>query len=392
MDRSLPLHALPDTGETPAHTRALRLIAALCRVARADRVVPVASAHVAGVSYWNLGPAGLDYLEELAATGHVRVPTTLNPCAFWPATPPPWVTDEDARLQARVLAAYEAMGVLPTCSCAPYLTGPAPLFGTHLAWAESSAVTFANSLLGARTEREGGPGALAAALCGYAPYAGLHVEENRHPRVGVRVNADLSPPWRMGLLGAWLGRALGATVPLMTLDGPREPTRAGWQALSAALVTYGGPVLFHAHGHTPEAAAFPTLPHQATVTDAMLDAEAARLCDLSPGDRVDLVFTGCPHGTADAPPKSAEGASPDAPWTLRACPAGGALPPAAEARRLSLPGGCPAVSPLPPEVRAVATDSAKAAFYLRSRGYRVGLADAETCARISETGRWPHAS
>ena len=392
MDRTLPLHALPETGETPAHTRALRLITALCRVARADRVVPVASAHVAGVSYWNLGPAGLGYLEELASTGHVRVPTTLNPCAFWPATPPPWVTDEDARLQARVLAAYEAMGVLPTCSCAPYLTRPAPLFGTHLAWAESSAVTFANSLLGARTEREGGPGALAAALCGYAPYAGLHLEENRRPRTGVRVLADLAPPWRMGLLGAWLGRTLGSTVPLLTLDGPGEPTPAGWQALSAALVTYGGPVLFHAHGHTPEAAAFPTLPHQATVTDAELDAEAARLGDLASGDRVDLVFTGCPHPEAATLTPAADGPTSAAPWTLQACPAGASNHPVAGGRRLSLPGGCPAVSPLPPEVRAIATDSAKAAFYLRSRGYRVGIADSGTCARISETGRWPHAS
>ncbi len=392
MDRSLPLLSLPGTGETPAHTRSLRLIAALCRVARTDRVVPVASAHVAGVSYWNLGEAGLGYLEELAATGRVRVPTTLNPCAFWPEAPPPWVNEADARLQRRVLVAYEAMGVVPTCSCAPYLTGPAPLFGTHLAWAESSAVTFANSLLGARTEREGGPGALAAALCGYAPYAGLHVEEHRRPRVGVRVTADLSPPWRMGLLGAWLGRALGATVPLLTLDGPGEPTRVGWQALCAALVTYGGPVLFHVPGHTPEAAAFPTLPHQAIVTDDALDAEAARLCDLAPGDPVDLVFTGCPHGTADAWPTPAEGASPDGPWTLRACPAGGSLPSPDGGRHLWLPGGCPAVSPLPPEVRSIATDSAKAAFYLRSRGYRVGIADTETCARSSETGRWPHAS
>lgn len=391
MDRTLPLSALPDSGETPAHTQALRLIAALCRVARADRVVPVASAHVAGVSYWNLGPAGLGYLEELAATGRVRVPTTLNPCAFWPASPPPWVTDEDARLQARVLAAYETMGVFPTCSCAPYLTNPAPLFGTHLAWSESSAVTFANSLLGARTEREGGPGALAAALCGYAPCAGLHLEENRRPRVGVRVLADLAPPWRMGLLGAWLGRTLGATVPVLTLDGPDEPTRDGWQALCAALVTYGGPVLFHAHGHTPEASAFPTLPHQVTVTDADLDAEAMRLCDLAPGDPVDLVFTGCPH-PATCTPSQPEDPSPDGPWTLQACPVGASDHPIAGGRRLPLPGGCPAVSPLPSEVRAIATDSAKAAFYLRSRGYRVGLSDAGTCARISETGRWPHAS
>lgn len=397
MDRTLLISEIPSSGETLAHTRALRLITALCHVARTDRVVPVVSAHVSGVSYWNLGPAGLEYLEDLAACGRVRVPTTLNPCAFWPASPPPWVTDDQTRLQARVLAAYEAMGVTPTCSCAPYLTGPAPLFGEHLAWAESSAVTFANSLLGARTEREGGPGALAAALCGFTPYAGLHRMEARRPRVGVRVTADLGEPWRAGLLGAWLGRTLGATVPLLTLDGRRVPDRAGWQALAAALVTYGGAAIFHVHDHTPEASAFCDLPHQIVVTEAELDAEGVRQIDLLPGEGVDLVFTGCPHGVPGAASPFPAGApSPGRPWALFArgtrhrheLPI---HPPDTADRSLALPGGCPAVSPLPGEVRAVATDSAKAAFYLRSRGLRVGVASTGACAEISVTGRWPHA-
>jgi len=401
MDTSLPLSVLPATGDTPAHTQALRLITALCRVARCDRVVPIASAHVAGVSYWNLGPAGLDYLEELAVSGRVRVPTTLNPCAFSPAAPPPWVSADDARLQALVLAAYEAMGITMSCTCAPYLTQPAPLFGAHLAWAESSAVTFANSLLGARTEREGGPGALAAALCGFAPCTGLHLDEHRRPRVGVRVTARLDEPLRMGLLGAWYGRTLGNAVPQFRFDGPAGPTRAGHQALCAAIITYGGPPLFHILDRTPEAAAFATLPAAVTVTDADLDAEAARLCDLTPGEGVDLVFSGCPHPEAseqlrffDAP------STTEGPWTLLAAPAepSSTLCPASaglcenDGRRMRLPGGCPAVSPLPPDVKTLVTDSAKAAFYLRSRGFRVGLASTERCVELGSTGRWPHAT
>ena len=421
MDRSLPLFALPATGDTPAHTRALHLITALCRVRRTDRVVPVASAHISGVSYWNLGPAGLEYLDELAATGRVRVPSTLNPCAFMPSAPPPWVTEEDARLQARVLAAYEAMGVTMSCTCAPYLTQPAPLFGTHLAWAESSAVTVANSLLGARTEREGGPGALAAALCGFTPYTGLHLDANRRPRVGVRVTARLDEPLRMGLLGAWYGRTLGDAVPQFLFDGPVEPTRTGWQALCAAIITYGGPALFHVVERTPEAATFPTLPAQVTVTDADLDDEAARLTDLQPGEGVDLVFSGCPHPVAgtqacffhrDVPVAEVAG---NAPWTLLAAPGDAATSVQGDAatsvqadagtsvqadagtsvqagRILTLPGGCPAVSPLPPEVKTIVTDSAKAAFYLRSRGYRVGLAPTQRCVELGSTGRWPHAT
>jgi predicted aconitase len=292
------------------------------------------------------------------------------------------VTEEDARLQARVLAAYEAMGVTMSCTCAPYLTQPAPLFGTHLAWAESSAVTVANSLLGARTEREGGPGALAAALCGFTPYTGLHLDANRRPRVGVRVTARL-----------------------------------------------GGPALFHVVERTPEAATFPTLPAQVTVTDADLDDEAARLTDLQPGEGVDLVFSGCPHPVAgtqacffhrDVPVAEVAG---NAPWTLLAAPGDAATSVQGDAatsvqadagtsvqadagtsvqadagtsvqagRILTLPGGCPAVSPLPPEVKTIVTDSAKAAFYLRSRGYRVGLAPTQRCVELGSTGRWPHAT
>ncbi len=392
MDRSLALSSLPSTGDTPAHTQALRLIAALCRILRTDRVVPVASAHIAGVSYWNLGPAGLGYLQELAATGRVRVPSTLNPCAFLPTAPPPWVGAEDARLQALVLSAYEAMGVTLSCTCAPYLTQPAPLFGTHLAWAESSAVTFANSLLGARTEREGGPAALAAALCGFAPYAGLHLDQHRRPRVGVRVTARLDEPLRMGLLGAWYGRMMGNAIPQFRFDSPHAPIRAGWQALCAAIITYGGPALFHVVDHTPEAAAFSTLPAQATVTDADLDAEAARLCDLQPGERVDLIFSGCPHPESGSHAHFFDPASPpDGPRTLLATPAGHGALATPGGRVLTLPGGCPAVSPLPPDVKTIVTDSAKAAFYLRSRGFRVGLAPTRRCVELRSTGRWPHA-
>ncbi len=366
----------------------------------------MASAHISGVSYWNLGPAGLEYLEGLAASGRVRVPSTLNPCAFLPSAPPPWVSEEDARLQARVLSAYEAMGVTMSCTCAPYLTQPAPLFGTHLAWAESSAVTVANSLLGARTEREGGPGALAAALCGFTPYTGLHLDANRRPRVGVRVTARLDEPVRMGLLGAWTGRTLGNVVPQFRFDGPCEPTRTGWQALCAAIITYGGPALFHVVERTPEAVTFPTLPAQVTVTDADLDDEAARLTDLQPGEGVDLVFSGCPHPVADAHASffhrdvHSSKVAGEPPWTLlaRASDTGSSAsaPRAADAapgggRILTLPGGCPAVSPLPPEVKTIVTDSAKAAFYLRSRGYRVGLAPTARCVELSSTGRWPHA-
>jgi len=129
------------------------------------------------VSYKNLGQAGLDFLREWAAQGaRVRVSTTLNPAGMnlhaWREL---GIPQTFARQQLAVVEAYRAMGISPTCSCTPYLVGNVPGFGEHVAWAESSAVSFANSVLGARTNREGGHSALAAALTGRTAAYGLHL-------------------------------------------------------------------------------------------------------------------------------------------------------------------------------------------------------------------------
>ena len=143
------------------------------------------SVQVAGVSYKNLGEAGLEFLREWADQGaRVRVPTTLNPAGLdleqWQAL---GFVQTFTERQRQVIQAYTAMGITPTCTCTPYWVGNRPAFGQHIAWAESSAVSFANSVLGARTNREGGPSALAAAICGRTAAYGLHLDANRvaHP-------------------------------------------------------------------------------------------------------------------------------------------------------------------------------------------------------------------
>lgn len=132
-----------------AKRRLMRLLVSLGEIYGAGRLVPIASAQVSGVSYKSIGDPGLELLEDLAAQGaRVRVPTTLNPAGIdleaWREL---GIPEEFARKQMRIIEAFKQMGAQPTATCVPYLVGHRPRFGEHLAWAESSAVIFANSVL-----------------------------------------------------------------------------------------------------------------------------------------------------------------------------------------------------------------------------------------------------
>src|SRR5438128_1372823 len=177
---------------THAQRKAMEILLTVGRLADAPRLVPIASAHVSGASYKMIGDPGLEFLEDFAQSARVSVPTTVNPLgtdlAQWQELGVPATFAEK---QARIARAYETMGVRPSYSCTPYLLGVRPALGEHIAWAESSAVCFANSVLGARTNREGGPAALAAAIVGATPEYGLHADEGREPTVIVK---DRTPP------------------------------------------------------------------------------------------------------------------------------------------------------------------------------------------------------
>src|SRR4030066_1971334 len=173
-----------------ATQKAMQILVAIGDIYGAERMIQVTSVQIAGVSYDNLGKAGLQFLSEMAdGGGNVRVLTTLNPAGMdienWRnlGIPPDF-----AEKQLIVLEAFSRMGVITTCSCTPYLTGNLPKFGEHIAWSESSAVCYANSVIGARTNREGGPSALASALTGLTPEYGFHLSENRLPTLSIQVN------------------------------------------------------------------------------------------------------------------------------------------------------------------------------------------------------------
>ena len=210
-----------DGSQGRATQKAMEILTALGKIYGAARFIPVTSVQISGVSYANLGEAGLHWLDEMAnGGGRTQVLTTLNPAGMdienWQAL---GITPEFAKNQQRVLDAFARMGVITTASCTPYLIGNTPHFGEHIAWAESSAVCYANSVLGARTNREGGPSALAASLTGLTPEYGYHLDINRRPTITFVVEASLDENSDFGALGKVIGDKLeaaqGGKVPMI---------------------------------------------------------------------------------------------------------------------------------------------------------------------------------
>lgn len=381
----------------PAVRRAMEILAALGGIYDAERLVPIRSAQLAGVSYANLGDAGLELLEEWARDGRVACPATLNPAGMdlrdWRAQ---GIPQEFAERQIRIVRAYEAMGVRVSCTCTPYLVGNRPAPGEHLAWSESSAVTFANAVLGARTNREGGPSALAAALVGRTPAYGLHLDEARRPQVRVRVEAPLDSAADWGALGAAIGTRAPGRVPW--LEGPPPPEEESLMALAAALPTFGGPPLFHLAGSTPEADRWPPPADGFVVGRREIEEAYARLDDGAEG--IDLVYLGCPHATPETLRHVARrlaGRRVRVPlWiaaareVLERAEADGTAAAIRAAGGTPVADTCFVVAPLRGRFRRVVTDSAKGCFYARgANAMQVRLAPLEACLDAAVHGRAP---
>ncbi len=397
----------------PGLKRAMELVVALGRIYGARDLVPVASVQVSGVSYKNLGQAGLEFLEEWAAQGaRTRVPATLNPAGMdleaWAEL---GFSSDFARQQQAVVAAYQRLGVLPTCTCAPYLVGHKPEFGQHLAWAESSAVSYANSVLGARSNREGGPSALAAAISGRTARYGLHLEENRRATAVVEVRCPLRSEADVGALGYLVGLNVRNGVPLLRgLELPPLPAGAqvaGWQVglrtLGAAMAASGAVALYHVEGLTPEALVdLPSLPDpDRLVVDDLAPAYAA--LD-GPATEIDLVSLGCPHASLaemEAIADYLEGKRVRAAlWITTARATRQAAQASGVVARVEAAGGrvvadtCMVVAPVAElGFRSLATNSAKMAFYAPSHsGLAVRFGSMEACLDAALTGSWPSAA
>jgi predicted aconitase len=280
--------------------KAMQILAALGNIYSAERLIPVSSVQIAGISYDNLGEAGLQFLSEMAdGGGRACVLTTLNPAGMdienWQTL---GIPPDFAEKQMRVLEAFSRMGVTTTCTCTPYLIGNLPKWGDALAWSESSAVCYANSVIGAHTNREGGPSALAAALTGRTPEYGLHMPENRHPGVCIEVNAHLSDNSEFGALGKLIGEKIEASKAIPYILGVESATLENLKSFCASLATYGGAALFHIQGITPEANQFSPPQERITINQSDIQATTASLNDAA-RSQVDFVSLGCPHLTID---------------------------------------------------------------------------------------------
>lgn len=278
--------------------KAMEILAALGKIYGAAGLIPVTSVQVSGVSYANLGEAGLEFLTKMAdGGGRSRVLTTLNPAGMdvenWQVL---GINETFAENQARLLDAFAQMDIITTASCTPYLIGNLPHFGEHIAWAESSAVCYANSVLGARTNREGGPSALAASLTGRTAAYGYHLDEARQPTIRIMVETKLDDTSDFGVLGKSIGEKVqslkGNRVPY--IEGIETASVEHLKSFSASLATYGGVALFHMAGITPEAAGVTVPTEQFVITESALGEIRTSMVDTS-GDGVDFVSLGCPH-------------------------------------------------------------------------------------------------
>ncbi|TLZ55950.1 MAG: DUF521 domain-containing protein [Methanobacteriota archaeon] len=279
---------------TESQRTAMRILLALGELSEAERLVPITSAHVSGASYKMIGDPGLEFLEDFARDARVVVPTTVNPLGTdltqWEEL---GIPPEFAEKQGRIAHAYETMGVRPSFSCTPYLIGVRPSFGEHVAWAESNAVCFANSVLGARTNREGGPSALAAAIVGATPEYGLHTDEGREPTTIVHVRT--SPRGiDFSLIGLVAGERVGAGLPFF--DG-FQASEEDLKWLGAALASSGGCGMFHLDRVTPEARRTRTKGLR-SITINRHDLVAAKR-SFTDGSEADVIALGSPQLSGD---------------------------------------------------------------------------------------------
>lgn len=379
-----------------AAKKSMEILVALGNIFGADRLVPVGSVQISGVSYHNLGDAGLEYLSELALDGRVRVRnSTLNPAGMdlkdWKKL---GIGEEFAGKQLEVIEAFRRLGVETTAAtCTPYLAGNTPAFGEHIAWSESSAVCFANSVLGARTNREGGPSALAAAIAGKTPCYGYHLDEKRAAQVAVAVEARVASIDGFSALGYAMGKKMGGRVPyIMGIK------KAGWDELknfSASIATYGGCALFHMEGVTPEKTALPT--ERIRITETELGEARAFLNDED--DKVDFVAIGCPHASIgelgtiasmlDGKKVNVETWIATSRHVLEQGKELGHVGKIEGAGAKMAADTCMAVAPLKGRFLCMATNSAKACFYGRgTNGFRTRFGSLERCVNAAVEGKW----
>jgi len=378
-------------------------------VCGARELMDISQAHIDSTIY--LGDATLEFAERLTSLGaRVAVPTSLNVSGVDECGWKDWaVSPEWAAKAARQMLAYEKMGAVPTWTCAPYQTRMRPVFGQQIAWGESNAIAFANSVIGARTERYPDLLDICCAITGRVPAVGLHLDANRAGQlllnlVDVPISLQRDDQF-FAVLGHLVGKLAQDLIPVVNgvLVSPPEDHL---KAFAAAAASSGRVALFHIVGVTPEAptlgAAFHGRPAEPAM-DITVDALRAARRELTSADgrELDMVILGSPHFSlaefrALAPLVAGRCAHPRVKFLVTssrlmkedADRAGVLAPIAAFGAQITL-DTCILASPmLPPEIRTLMTNSAKYAYYAPSLlNTRVTFGSLADCVESAVAGR-----
>jgi len=269
-----------------AYEVSMKILVRLGDLFNADRLIPIKSAHISGVSYKTMGDAPIDFLEALVkADGKVKVSSTVNPSGFDPDYLAKRFPREYQERQTHIIDLYKRMEVDTVLTCTPYYLQQSRQ-NWHLAWAESSAVVYANSILKSWTNREGAPSALAAALIGKTPNCGVHKAENRQPNILVKMEANPRNEAEFGALGIHAGKILKDEIPVF--ERLTNFTDDDLKQLSAGLASSGMTSMFYYQ--KPVA--------QNKIETVSIDGKGMKnaMESLSTTKKPpDLVFIGCPH-------------------------------------------------------------------------------------------------
>ncbi len=378
--------------------RAMEVLSALGKIYNAERLIPVESVQVSGVSFKNLGDAGLEFLEDWAETGvKARVKAFLNPAGMdlmdWRKLGFP---EKFAVKQLRLIDVFKGMGLEPQCTCTPYLAGNKPELGEHVAWSESSAVSYANSVLGARTNRESSISALSSALTGLTPEYGLHLDVNRRADYVVDVRPSIRSASDYSALGYMVGKRVGGRIPYFR--GLFNPSPDQLKSLGAAMAASGSVAMYHVENVTPEA----------NPDSIKKDTPVLEIEDLAEGYRelnsktrvIDLVSIGCPHASMEELEEISsllEGEKvKTALWITTSryvkqkAEGSGLLDRIQDSGAVVVSDTCMVVAPVEElGFKSMATDSGKMAFYVPSHcGLRVRFGSLRQCINSALSGRW----
>jgi hypothetical protein len=393
----------------PARRMAMSILVRMAEVSGAQTLMDISAAHIDSTIY--TGEATMEFAERLAALGaQVCVPTTLNVSGVdehgwqsW-AVPPEWAVK--ARRQ---MIAYQSMGAVPTWTCAPYQTEMKPKFGQQIAWGESNAICFANTVIGARTERYPDLMDICAAITGRVPATGLHLTENRAGQILLRLK---DVPRRVQqddefypVLGLLLGRIAEDRIPVVA-GLEVAPGEDQLKAMCAAAASSGAVALIHLVGLTPEAptieAAFQGRTPQQTLEITMDELRAMRReMTTATGEKLDLVVLGSPHFSLAefqqlAPLLSGKSRHPDVEFLVTSsrlmsslAEQSGSLAPLLEFGGRVTVDTCILATPmLPPEIKVLMTNSAKYAYYAPGLlKTQVVFGRLEDCVRSAVAGR-----